>query len=681
MRILTVLVALFLAHLSVVAQRTTDSLRNELQKHQAAEERTPILIRLCDAFFLGSKYDSLNKYASELLTHTSKDSDEYLAALSYEAQSYMRKDSTEFFRRARNAMIECARSKFAKGAGINALGIGSRYLTLGNYRQSMVWLNTGDSALAKSNGAFETMLRADILRTISAVHHHMGKYTDALDTGLESLKLSEQSNDGIQLLKSYLNLGGLYGELSSPDNGLGTADDRRRYYVEAKKYMKLSYLFSIPNASPLTQGATATNLGMLYREDGQNDSANYYLDIAIAIGKKTNFHEMLGNAYLTKAQIWESRPDSATYYSELAVVSARLSLNPYLEISTALQKARSLYQNKNYKDAETLARKALEQAKSIQRQNDVRAAWLLLHDIQLARNDYKAALDSYKNYESTKDSIVSEKNYATIEELKVRYETELKDGEIRSLQQESSLQAMALTQRNYLVYGLIAAILLGSVVIYLFYQRRSLVQNQRVLSVENKLLRSQLNPHFIFNALVSIQRFLNDNDPRTASDYLAKFSKLMRQTLEHSRVELVRIEDELQSVRNYLDLQKLRTKDAFTYSITIDPLIDPSETKIPPMFIQPFVENSIEHGFRTMTSGGIIDISLKQKDGGLEITIRDNGSGITTPGSSEHRSLSTTITRERMELLNETGGQNISLQYSTPSTGHGTIVVVYLRSQ
>jgi len=192
-------------------------------------------------------------------------------------------------------------------------------------------------------------------------------------------------------------------------------------------------------------------------------------------------------------------------------------------------------------------------------------------------------------------------------------------------------------------------------------------EQNRFLVLEQKLLRSQMNPHFIFNSLSSIQSFIFENNPVEAGSYLSRFAELIRSILYNSREEYITLEKEIQTLINYLDLQKLRYDNKFDYEIDLDPMLDKETISIPPMLAQPFIENAIEHGIKHLNNPGIINISFTKLEETILLIVEDNGIGIraakkiNNAKAKEHQSLATIITRERIEILNK--GQKKKLYY------------------
>jgi ligand-binding sensor domain-containing protein len=187
-------------------------------------------------------------------------------------------------------------------------------------------------------------------------------------------------------------------------------------------------------------------------------------------------------------------------------------------------------------------------------------------------------------------------------------------------------------------------------------RRRAAVQ-QQIAQLEMKALRAQMNPHFIFNALNSIQTFMMKRETEQALSYLGRFARLIRNVLDNSQLNSIPISKELKMLENYLELEKLRFGDQFGYSIIVDDTLDPDFTDIPTMILQPFVENAIWHGLLHKKGDGWLSITFRKGEGSLVCTIEDNGIGREKaaaqrqPGT-EHHSRGLQITRDRLALYN-----------------------------
>jgi sensor histidine kinase YesM len=187
---------------------------------------------------------------------------------------------------------------------------------------------------------------------------------------------------------------------------------------------------------------------------------------------------------------------------------------------------------------------------------------------------------------------------------------------------------------------------------------QGLKKEKNNVELEQKLLRSQINPHFIFNSLTSIQNFMLEEETDKANHYLVKFSRLLRLILTNSRNAYISLSQEIETLEHYLTIQKIRYNQSFDYFLEVSESLDPEKVLIPPMLTQPFVENAIEHGFKPADHPGRLNIQYAPSGKNIQIVIEDNGIGIErskqlkAKTSRGHQSLATKITRERILNLN-----------------------------
>lgn len=211
-------------------------------------------------------------------------------------------------------------------------------------------------------------------------------------------------------------------------------------------------------------------------------------------------------------------------------------------------------------------------------------------------------------------------------------------------------------------------------------EQARLSMEKHVLELEQKALQLQMNPHFIFNALNSIQLLIAKKDERTARSYLAKFSRLMRATLENARQPKILLAEEVESLERYLSLEQFSRGNRFTYQIVVQPEEAADEVSIPPMMVQPFVENAIIHGVSALKEGGLVEVLFEVEEEEVICTIQDNGIGIAESqrqkDSTTHQSVGLQVTKERLELLHP---QRQVLEIGPkPGDSAGTLVKIHL---
>ncbi|HVS96903.1 MAG TPA: histidine kinase, partial [Puia sp.] len=216
--------------------------------------------------------------------------------------------------------------------------------------------------------------------------------------------------------------------------------------------------------------------------------------------------------------------------------------------------------------------------------------------------------------------------------------------------------------------GLIAGVLIllaAGLSGFALYKRRRDADERRkeadlkatVAETEMKVLRLQMNPHFIFNSLNSVADYISRNETTTANYFLSKFAKMMRKVLEHSEKGEITLAEDLQVLESYIQLESLRLRNELHYEIVIDAEIDPEVTMVPPLIAQPFVENSIWHGLPGKVCAGQITIRITREDSMIRYIVEDNGIGrkqAGIQGPAGKRSMGLRITRDRIDIINQT---------------------------
>ena len=206
-------------------------------------------------------------------------------------------------------------------------------------------------------------------------------------------------------------------------------------------------------------------------------------------------------------------------------------------------------------------------------------------------------------------------------------------------------------------------------------KRAKINQQKQLIDLKLKAIQAQLNPHFMFNALSSIQNLINKNEVEEANLFLGKFSKLTRQVLDAGDEEMISLEDELLMLEEYLYMEQLRFN--FTFRIKTDDAINKANTEIPAMLLHPFIENAVKHGVAPLGKDGKIELELKRAENNLLMQITDNGSGFSEEAIGEN-SLGTKLVKERIKLLNQLYDQQFELKIESGSSG--TKIVLILKS-
>jgi tetratricopeptide (TPR) repeat protein len=298
--------------------------------------------------------------------------------------------------------------------------------------------------------------------------------------------------------------------------------------------------------------------------------------------------------------------------------------------------------------------------------------------------EYDKALSFHKLFKESSDTLLNQQSIEKIDKLKIELELKEKEQQIAALQAENELDTIEFRQRIGMLIGGLILLGLASIIIYIWMNKRNLKIEKEKENIEQRLLRSQLNPHFIFNAISSIQNYLFDkSDLKVGIVYLSRFAHLMRQILENSREQFIPLCEEIKALENYLELQKLRYGNDFEFKIIVDKEINANDLLIPPLIAQPFVENAIEHGMIYRVQNGQVTIAFESQVNSIQLSIKDNGVGgkplKIEPKSSDIKktSLATKITKERLVRLSKMHKQKYDLVVNTLSP-NGTLVVINL---
>jgi two-component sensor histidine kinase len=326
--------------------------------------------------------------------------------------------------------------------------------------------------------------------------------------------------------------------------------------------------------------------------------------------------------------------------------------------------------------------------------------------IHKSKGEFAKALMAYEIYTAKSDSIIRTRHENRLSDLQARLEVGVKEKEVELLTQKAELQESEILRQRYLLTGLVLGVLMIGGAGFAVYKQRQWRQRQAITQIELnetrkrleiekqyraselKALRSQMNPHFVFNALNSIQEYIMLNEKKLAGKYLGKFADLMRIYLHHSQLKSVTIQEEIEALQLYLDLEKLRFEESLVYEIDVNPAIDIYSISIPTLLVQPYVENAIKHGLLHKKHEQKLSVyfDFGPDEGSIVCSITDNGIGrvksaeINKMRSPNHKSFATEATKTRLELLNYNNSHPIGEQvldlYGAQGEPQGTKVIL-----
>lgn len=512
-----------------------------------------------------------------------------------------------------------------------------------------------------------------VLMNTGSEYEYAGDLDKAMDSKIKALKYKEASGVKKNLDYYYQSVGQLFKE---------TDVKKWEYYVQK------AYLVSktLPESRIQTKIAIFNDLGGIAQSKKEYKKSLAWYDSMIIASKKVDYTNGLSTAYSNRALVHKSLMQ---YQKALDDVTKAMEYDKklcrnYSKIVNKTHAGQILIELKRYSEAKLYLTSALEQAEALKTYPEEEA---IIHNtlaiIGEKTGDWQSAYEQYVYYKNGIDSIRNSETNKTIQDLEIKYQTSEKEKKISSLHNDNKLKNLQINRNKYIIFSLIIFSLLV-IFLFLYISTRSrLKQQKRQAALQQKLLRSQLNPHFIFNAIGSIQSYMYHNDAKSASTYLAKFASLMRSILNQSSQELIPLSDEIEMLENYLSLEKLRKNDTFQFNISIEESIDTDETMLPSMLVQPFAENAIKHAFTSDDKENKIEIYFYKTEKMLHVKVEDNGVGInqTAKKEKDHTSMASEIFKQRMEImgekwkneaqfsivdLSETGGKGTRIIFSIP---------------
>lgn len=519
---------------------------------------------------------------------------------------------------------------------------------LSTLENAMLLFNKGEAQYLdfKYEDAFNTQLKSyelfkalndkynegRCLITLSGASLHMGDLEASQVYALKALSLSQLIGNKRTEGKAYNQLFKLHYELKDYDKALSYIEktdslysqqadtlsiiaiknNKASIYVEQKEYNKALTTYS--EAMTLSQSkrdpkilvSVLNNIGYTYIEAGKYDDAERFLRGAVTLNKNINSinaapYKGLGNLFLLTSRIDSSL---VNYNKALDIYKSNKNINEEIRVRDKLVAVSLFY------------------------------------------GDYAKALNNQIVRDSLQLNLSRMEQENLLNFANVKYEVKQKETEINHQREINS------TNRLLTISMILLFVSLAVVTAVFVYNSRLRAANKSS-KLEQSLLRVQMNPHFIFNTLAAIQNITLEGDAIKSSNYIAKFSKLIRQNFDYVRKESITLEKEISMISNYIETQQLRFNNVFSYHIELADTIDRSAVKVPPMLLQPFVENAIEYGLKEKKSGGNLEIKILQDNDHVLFIVSDNGLGRSAKAKQEKVSEelhATSIFKERLKM-------------------------------
>ncbi len=502
---------------------------------------------------------------------------------------------------------------------------GKYYLRTGFFNESLT--NFSRSNLIAEKEGLKKIIPRNYLG-MADVYESLKRYPEFQENLINATTASEAAGDTSSLLTAYFRLGSLLTE-------------KARNFRKADSVFKRCVSISIQKKDSVISGVALANMGWNFYLRNDYDSALFYY-------KKSLLYSLPGKRYSTSAN---SYGNIGTIYRDLGKPKESLEYyNKSLDMAKLADDTYTLYWV--YRD---------------------------ISDMYLGLKDTAKAYTNYVLFKKYSDIDLQRSNVKGLDDATARFEAE-------SRRTEVELLSLKLREQRLIIYGSTCLFILVLSTGILIFSRAKINARRRISEMDRKIseitqanLRQQMNPHFIFNTLNSIQYYMYQHDKLSTNNYLTKFSNLMRKVLENSQYTSIPVKDELDALRLYLDLEMMRFKNKFDYKIVVDEEIDTMMYKIPTMLIQPYVENSISHGLIPAETQGHIKIEFKLERKHISCIIEDNGIGRKAaqerkPGiRKEHNSLGTRIVSSRLDLVNAFYGTSLKTVFTDLKDEHGNV--------
>jgi len=475
--------------------------------------------------------------------------------------------------------------------------------------------------------------------------------------------------------KSYISAG-----IARSHKEVGNDSIAIKYYTDITK----DSLFMNDSRASIT---TLTSIGTLYKNLSALDSAQHFFNKALTKSYNSDYKSNLATIYYSLGLIsnYNKQKDSVYYYFKKGVdANTEYGIGSYVGAieDNAIMTGYVKYNNGEFVEAKMYFNKAIKSFNAFENltkldKNSMIFSIEILGEIysKLGEiNEHNALLKTSINFLEKYYSKQIEKE---LSKLEIIYQIREKDALISQLEKNKEQQGTIINQQKVISFGLGSILLLLVSIGYLFWRQRKINSQYEKENLQQRLLRTQMNPHFIGNAMNNISALVQKKSDN-AIPYINKFSNLFRLVLNNSREEFVSLENELTALESYLELQSNFSED-FDFSFFVDDSINKVDYIIPPMLIQPFVENAVLHGLSPKSRSKIHVKITKNAEGLLLCEIVDNGIGYSnsTKDKFENRkSVSGDIIRERLQILKKKF--KINSRYKINSDKNGTQVSLYL---
>jgi tetratricopeptide (TPR) repeat protein len=534
---------------------------------------------------------------------------------------------------------------------------GALYYTLEKYDKSIQYF---EKAITLFDGLENEKGHYSSMKYIGSAYEKNKAFKKAISYYNKFLKLAEKNKNDDDIVFAK--------------NGLARCNQALDNEKESETYYQQVYEIETQRNNAIGKVNAADNLGNFYESINDSVKAFSYFDSSQTIVVANQMAQQSNNYFTNTNNFYQKRGniDQQIQVNQSAIVQNEALNNPKGVNEANLQLGKLNLQKKNNKEAITYLRNSINLSEELGELTVKEEALQAITEAYKDMGNYKEALLAFEKLVILQDSIQQEKNKQMLTAQNLSLELEQKDKQIdlmlenEKLKEEKyNLELSRQANENKQKNNVILALMIGILVLFMaaFIVVRSNKERARAnMLLELKSLRTQMNPHFIFNSLNSVNSFISNNDERSANKYLSRFSQLMRLVLENSKSDFVSLESEVKILKLYMELEHLRFSDKFDYELDVDESINLEDVDIPPMLVQPYIENAIWHGLRYLDKKGFLKVKIVREKFNLVWTITDNGIG---------RDASESFKTQNQKMGSSTGMKNIQQRIEILNLMHG----------
>ncbi len=543
--------------------------------------------------------------------------------------------------------------------------MGSYYRRRSEYANA---LNQFNKALEVSDQLHDKKFESVLLNDMAALYDEMGNMQRSLEFSYKDLKLQEELNDSAGIAYSYNNIAHVFSQLKDDKNTL-------EYYTKS-----LEMFHTIKHETGMAM--ITANMGTYYSLHGAGKTALAYYKKSLLLYRQLNDTYSIGELLSCCGYELDKQgeEDSAlAYFNQALSIARQLDVKENMAYAyTAM--AKILVKQGNTSQALQYATLSLQISKQLGSLRDIQNNAKVLKQIYLQTGNYKDAYTMHDLEITMRDSIISEANYKDAINKKLQYDFEKKELQLK-LDNEKKI-----AEKDIIIISILFIAVVVTLVAYFYTRQNKLKTKVERMELEQQQYRAQMNPHFIFNCLHSIQHYIVHNDVPSANKYLSEFASLMRTTMEYNQLQTIMLQQEIDYLNSYLTLEQMRFEDKFTYEISCSADVDTFNMHVLPTVIQPFAENAVVHGLCYLDKRGRLLINFEKQGKYLVCRLEDNGIGrkasqaIKARSGKTHVSKGMELIKKRLALASSLNKMNFSVEVidKTDDDGRasGTLVVL-----